>query len=58
MASCEPAACPVPVSYSAETRNLAADELERLPAGSVLALWIADYVRLRAQARACQEVTR
>jgi hypothetical protein len=47
--------CPVPVRYSQETMDAAADELVRLPADSTVALMMVHYFGLRAQALACQE---
>lgn len=50
----DPGACPVPVVYSRDQQARAADELEALPADSVLALMIEDYGRERARLRACE----
>jgi outer membrane murein-binding lipoprotein Lpp len=63
LAGCAPAlppappavVCPALVEYDQTTRNRAADEVERLPPGSVLAGMIADYAALRAAVRACRE---
>ena len=57
LGGCEPAsssACPVEVRYSVEVQRQAAGELDRLPPGSVLGVFMADYARLRAQTRACR----
>lgn len=45
-------ALPPVKKYSAQVQAQAADELEALPAGAVLPLFIADYAVLRAQVRA------
>lgn len=46
--------CPIPKEYSAEVQGQAADELEALPEGSLVAELVADYGVLRAQSRACR----
>lgn len=46
--------CPIPKDYSSEVQSQAANELEALPANSVIADFIADYGVLRAEARACR----
>ncbi|MFC5309295.1 hypothetical protein ACFPM2_29695 [Azospirillum picis] len=43
----------MPVVYNREQQARAADELDSLPVGSVLALMIEDYGRERARLRAC-----
>lgn len=48
----EPSAAPAVQSYSQEDLERAADELEALPEGSVIARMIADYAVLRAKLRA------
>ena len=45
--------CPIPKDYSPDVQAQAADELDALPEGSVIADFIADYGVLRAEARAC-----
>ncbi|KPU84843.1 hypothetical protein JI58_01280 [Marinosulfonomonas sp. PRT-SC04] len=45
-------ALPPVKEYSPQVQAKAADELEALPAGAVLPLFIADYAVLRAQVRA------
>ena len=57
LGGCETAsssACPVEVRYSAEVQRQAAAEIARLPPGSTLGVFMADYARLRAQTRACR----
>ena len=44
---------PVPI-YSEPFLKRAADELERLPAGSAIEQMLSDYQVMRDQARACQ----
>ncbi|MDJ0628830.1 MAG: hypothetical protein QNJ44_11265 [Rhodobacter sp.] len=56
LTACAPgdfSACPIPKDYSQAEQNAAADELDALPEGSVLADFIGDYGVLRAEARAC-----
>jgi len=48
------APCPPVVPYSREFLARAADELERLPAGSAIEQMLADYQVMRDQARACR----
>lgn len=43
--------CPPLVEYSAETQRKAADELESLPKGSVVARMITDYGKTRKACR-------
>ena len=45
--------CPIPKEYTGAIQSQAADELEALPSGAVLAAMIADYGVMRAEARAC-----
>ena len=45
----EPGALPALVTYSAAEQARAADELEAMPEGSVIARMIGDYAVLRAQ---------
>lgn len=42
------------VSYSKEEQAQAADELSKLPAGSMLARFVVDYGAMRSADRACQ----
>ena len=53
----EPAPFPPLKEYSQEEQNQAADELDSLPAGSILPMFIADYGVLRAQVRAYMKET-
>jgi hypothetical protein len=46
-------ACPVPVEYSDQDQDRAADELTAPPAKPTLGRMMADYGRLRDQARDC-----
>ncbi len=49
-------ACPHVKEYSAELQKGAADELDALPDGSIIAnVMMPDYGTLRAGARACNE---
>lgn len=48
------AICPAIVEYDAQTQSQAADELDALPAGSVLPRFMQDYRDLRAKLRACK----
>lgn len=48
------APCPPVVPYSQEFLGRAADELDRLPAGSAIEQMLADYQVMRDQARACR----
>ncbi len=41
--------------YAPEIQSAAADELQALPANSVIAMFIADYGIMRAETRACQQ---
>lgn len=47
------AVCPPVVEYTRELRERAAEELARLPEGSMIAEMLSDYGVLREQARAC-----
>ena len=47
--------CPSLVTYSPAVQEQAADELDALPADSVLPGMLADYSRLRDQVRACRQ---
>jgi hypothetical protein len=47
------AACPPVVEYSREFQTRAADELARLPDGSIVVEMMGDYAVMRDQARAC-----
>jgi hypothetical protein len=51
-----PAVCPEVVAYSAADQDKANAELKALPPGAILGRFIADYGRLRDDARACQGV--
>jgi hypothetical protein len=49
-------ACPSLPEYTPEQQDQAADELERMPPGSIIAdLFIPDYGRMRDGVRACQK---
>lgn len=48
------APCPPIVPYDRELLARAADELDRMPAGSVIEQMLADYQVMRDQARACR----
>ena len=45
--------CPPVVEYSREVQAQAADELARIPDGSVVVAMMSDYAVMRDQARAC-----
>lgn len=47
-------ACPQEVAYSAEFQGRLLGEVVALPAGAALGVAMADYGRLRDQARACR----
>ena len=47
------APCPPVVDYTAADQARAADEVEALPEGAVIARMLSDYAVLRDQARAC-----
>jgi hypothetical protein len=49
-----PSACPPVVEYSRTQQARAADEVARLPEGTLIIGWLADYAVLREQARACR----
>ena len=49
-----PSACPPVVDYSRPQQARVADEVAKLPEGSLIIGWLADYAVLREQARACQ----
>jgi hypothetical protein len=46
-------ACPPVVEYSLAERVRVAEEVERLPEGTVIGEWLSDYAVLRDQAQAC-----
>lgn len=46
--------CPALVNYTQAEQSKAADELEALPSGSVLARMIGDYGATRNEIRACR----
>lgn len=48
------AACPPVVGYSREFLARAAEELARLPEGSMIAEMLSDYAVMRDQAGACK----
>jgi hypothetical protein len=48
------AVCPAIVNYTAEQQTQAANELDALPAGSILPRFMTDYGVLRARLRECQ----
>lgn len=48
------APCPPVVEYSAADQARAADEVEALSEGAVIARMLSDYAVLRDQARACR----
>jgi hypothetical protein len=48
-----PSACPPVVDYSRPQQARVADEMVKLPEGSLIIGWLADYAVLREQARAC-----
>ena len=48
------APCPPVVDYTAAEQARAADEVEGLPEGAVIARMLSDYAVLRDQARACR----
>lgn len=50
----EASACPVPVEYPPAVSERLADELERLPADSVIPMIVEDYIRERDMLRACR----
>lgn len=47
-------ACPPVVEYSREFEARAAEELDLLPKGSVIAEMLSEYAVMREQARACR----
>jgi D-alanyl-D-alanine carboxypeptidase len=49
-----PAACAVVVDYDTETLAKAAEEIAKLPPGSVLAGMVTDYGKARDEARVCR----
>jgi len=49
-----PSACPPVVEYSRAEQARVAAEVAALPEGAVIVGWLADYVVLRDQARACR----
>lgn len=49
-----PALCPPVVPYTRAEQAQVAVELAALPDGSLIADWLADYVVMRDQARACR----
>lgn len=48
------ALCPPVVDYTTADQAQAADEVEVLPEGAVIATMLSDYAVLRDQARACR----
>ena len=42
------------MAYTLEEQRRVAEEVEALPEGSVIVDWLADYMVLRSQLRACQ----
>jgi len=48
------ATCPPVVEYGREFQARAAEELARLPEGSMIAEMLSDYAVMRDQARACE----
>ncbi|GLS80917.1 hypothetical protein GCM10007893_17110 [Paracoccus marinus] len=48
------ALCPPVVDYTTADQAQAADEVEALPEGAVIAKMLSDYAVLRDQARACR----
>ncbi len=48
------APCPPVVDYTAADQARAADEVEALPEGTVIAQMLGDYAVLRDQVRACR----
>ncbi len=49
-----PSICPPVVEYSRAEQASVAEEMDALPESALIAGWLADYVVLRDQARACQ----
>ena len=49
-----PSACPPVVEYSRAEQARVADEVAALPERAVIVGWLADYVVLREQVRACE----
>ena len=49
------ASCPSLAPYSAEEQARAADELDTLPPGSVVARMMGDYAATREEIRACRQ---
>jgi len=57
IAACETAVsktCPALVTYAQADMDKADDELDALPAGSMVRIMIADYGATRAEIRACR----
>jgi len=48
------ATCPPVVEYGRERQARAAEELARLPEGSMIAEMLSDYAVMRDQTRACE----
>lgn len=48
------APCPPVVEYTSAEQARAADEVDELPEGAVIARMLSDYAVLRDQARACR----
>lgn len=48
------APCPPVIEYDAAAQKRAADEVETLPSGALIAQMLSDYAVLRDQARACR----
>ena len=55
MATTRTVPCPQIAQYSPELRNKAAQELDLLPVGSALEVFLSDYETLRDDLRACQD---
>lgn len=48
-----PSTCPPVVEYSRAEQVRVAEEIEALPEGARIVVWLADYAVLRAQVRTC-----
>lgn len=48
-----PGVCPPVVEYSSAEQTRVAEEVAALPQGALIVGWLADYVVLREQVRAC-----
>lgn len=49
-----PSACPEIVEYPPEVSQRLADEIEQLPADSIIPMIVEDYIRERDMLRACR----